>query len=114
MGTTENGIQFDRYYQAAQQLTAMKGAIATQLKATEKHPRYRGTLKGWTDPYLINADLNNIQIEITSGGTAGIKWTELSNDALTTIVKLVLQKDADAYLPAIETLTAAQKLETPK
>jgi hypothetical protein len=43
-----------------------------------------------------------------------IKWTELPNDALTNIVKLVLPKDADTYLPAIEVLTAAQKLEASK
>jgi hypothetical protein len=114
MGTTEKGKQFDAYYQAAQQLTAMTKAMGVQLKAATRHPRYRGVLKGWPDPDLMSADMNGLQIEIASGGTASIKWTELPNDALATIVKLVLLKDAETYLPAIDVLTAAQMVEVPK
>ncbi len=108
MGTTENGKQFDAYHNAANKLSDMVKAISANLKTASKHPRYRGVLKGWTDPDLLSADMSGIQIEIASGGTAGIKWSELPNEALLTIVKLVLVNEAEAYVPAIETLSSAQ------
>jgi hypothetical protein len=109
MGTTENGKQFDLYYEASKQLTAMVKAMGTQLSASTRHPRYRGILKGWTDPDLMSADMSGLQIEIASGGSAGLKWSELPNDALQNIVKLVLVNGAaDQYLPALSVLVTAQ------
>ena len=114
MGTTEKGKQFDTYYQAAQQLTAMTKALSIQLKAATTHPRYRGVLKGWSDPDILSADMVGLQLEVENGGTVAIKWTEIPNDALTTVVKIVLPKDAQIYQPAIDVLASAQTAETPK
>ena len=92
----------------------MVKALSVQLKGAVKHPRYRGVLKGWSDPDILSADMIGLQLEVENGGTVAIKWTEIPNDALSTVVKLVLQKDAQLYQPAIDVLASAQTVEAPK
>jgi len=103
MGETANGKLLDSYADAASKLKAMVTAISAQLQKDGKR-RFRGTLKGWIDPDLISGEATNLQIQIATGGSASIKWSEIPPDALQAIVRLVLAKDqADAALPALET-----------
>ncbi|HEX3131979.1 MAG TPA: FHA domain-containing serine/threonine-protein kinase, partial [Planctomycetota bacterium] len=104
MGATANGRQLDAYVDAAAKLKVMMAAVSTQLQSVSRYPRYRGTLKGWIDPDLVGADTSGVQIQIATGGTASIKWSEMPADALQAIVRLVLPKDqAEAAAPAIDT-----------
>jgi hypothetical protein len=108
MGETANGKLLDSYVDAAARLKTMVMAINTQLQKDGKR-RFRGTLKGWVDPDLLTGDATNLQIQIATGGTASMKWSEIPPDALQAIVRLVLAKDqADAALPALETWTATK------
>ena len=109
MGATTNGRLLDSYVDAATRLRTMVTNIGNQLRSVSRYPRYRGTLKGWVDPDLISADLSGLQVQIATGGTASIKWSEMTGEALQAIVRLVLPKDeAEAAIPAIETLTTAK------
>lgn len=108
MGETANGKLLDSYVDAASRLKTMVTAINTQLQKDGKR-RFRGTLKGWVDPDLLSGDAMTLQIQIATGGTASMKWSEIPPDALQAIVRLVLTKEqADAALPAIDTWTATK------
>jgi serine/threonine protein kinase len=109
LGNSESGKRLDNMLNASKQLTIFIADMRSQL-ATGRQPRYRGTLSGWTDPDLISADASGIQIEIASGGTAAIKWSELPSDALHTIAKLVLSKEQyEKSHSALDLIVAAQK-----
>jgi serine/threonine protein kinase len=109
MGTTENGKRLSGLADASKKLTLFISDMRNQLAAASRRPRYRGTLEGWTDPDLLNADSNGIQIEIASGGIVVIKWPELPSDALQTIAKLVLTKEQyEKYQSALDSIIAAQ------
>ncbi len=109
MGATANGRLLDSYVEAAGKLRTMVTNIGNQLRSVTRYPRFRGTLKGWVDPDLISADTSGIQIQIATGGTASIKWSEIPGDALQAIARLVLPKDeAEAAIPAIETWITAK------
>jgi hypothetical protein len=109
MGASANGRQLDLYLETATKLRTLVSSIRTQLQNAARFPRYRGVLKGWADPDLVSADQAGLQLQIASGGTATIKWSEIPGDALASIARLVLSKDeAEQLMPAIEALTAAK------
>lgn len=108
MGETANGKLLDSYVDAAAKLKTMVVAINAQLQKDGKR-RFRGTLKPWVDPDLISGDATNLQIQIATGGTASMKWSDIPPDALQVIVRLVLPKDqADAALLGIETWSSVK------
>lgn len=108
MGETANGKQLDTLVDAAARLKAMVGAINAQLQKDGKR-RFRGALKPWVDPDLLSGDATNLQVQIATGGTALMKWSDIPAESLQAIVRLVLPKDqAETYLPAIDTWNAAK------
>ena len=108
MGETTNGKLLDTYVDTAARLKAMVVAINAQLQRDGKR-RFRGTLKPWVDPDLISGDAINLQIQIATGGTALMKWSEIPADALQAITRLVLPKEqADTALAAIETWSSVK------
>jgi hypothetical protein len=103
MGETANGKLLDTYVDAAAKLKAMVAAISTTLQKDGKR-RFRGTLKPWDDPDLISADATNLHMLLATGGSASMKWSDISPETLQAIARLVLPKDqADAAATGIET-----------
>ncbi len=114
MGDTTNGKTLDSYVDAASKLKLMRASLSTQLEKDGKR-RYRGTLNRWSDPDLLAADDNGLQLQISGGGTTLIKWSELSADNLKAIAHLLLTKnDADAAEAAIRVLAAAKASDVGK
>ena len=105
MGASANGQSLDSYVDTGKRLTQMISAVQTQLKSSTRFPRYRGVLKVWTDPDLVSADDVGLQLQIASGGTVTLKWSEIPGDALMTLAKLVLGAEAEPYKAAIEVLS---------
>jgi serine/threonine protein kinase len=106
MGATANGRTLDSYAKATDDLKKMIASIATQLQKDGKR-RYRGTLKGWSDPDLSSADASSLQLLIPGGGTASITWSELPADSLKAIAQLLLTKgDAEDAVSAIDVWAA--------
>jgi serine/threonine protein kinase len=102
MGATANGRTLDSYVEAIDKLKSMLTSIGTQLQKDGKR-RYRGTLKGWTDPDLSSADANSLQLQVPGGGIASIAWSELPADSLKSIAQFLLTKDdAERALSAID------------
>jgi Protein kinase domain/Inner membrane component of T3SS, cytoplasmic domain len=114
MGETANGKLLDSYVDAAAKLKGMVTAINAQLQKDGKR-RFRGTLKPWVDPDLLSGDATNLQVQIATGGSASMKWSEIAPDALQAIARLVLPKDqADLALPAIEIWSSAKGADAGK
>ncbi|MBA3700487.1 MAG: protein kinase [Planctomycetes bacterium] len=108
MGETANGKLLDSYADAASRLKTMVATIGTQLQKDGKR-RYRGTLKPWVDPDLVSCDAINLHVQIATGGTASMKWSDIPADALQSIARLVLNKDqADAAIPGVETWSSTK------
>ncbi len=114
MGTTTNGQTLDSYVKASDNLKSMIASIGTQLQKDGKR-RYRGTLKGWSDPDLSSADASGLQLQVPGGGTASIAWSELPADSLKTIAQLLLAgADAEHAISAIEVWAKAKSSDSGK
>ena len=114
MGTTTNGQTLDAYVKATDNLKSMIASIGTQLQKDGKR-RYRGTLKGWSDPDLSSADASGLQLQVPGGGTASIAWSELPADSLKTIAQLLLAgADAEHAISAIEVWAKAKSSDSNK
>jgi hypothetical protein len=108
MGGTTQGKQLDTYLEAAAKLKEMVNAINAQLQRDGKR-RFRGSLKLWVDPDLVAGDANNLQLLVSTGGSASMKWFDVPPDALLAIARLVLPKDqADLAATAIDIWSQAK------
>lgn len=108
MGDTANGRTLDSYVDAAGKLKLLCVSLGTQLEKDGKR-RFRGTLNRWVDPDLLAADHNGLQLQISGGGTALIKWSELTTDSLKAIAQMLLAKnEVDPAVAAIDILAAAK------
>jgi hypothetical protein len=107
-GTAAN--DFDQYRDTEQRLVAMIGALAAKLKS-QRAIRFHGHLQALDDPDLIDATLDDgLELIMSSGGHANLKWQILSMDDLTNVLTQVLGKEGVAsFKPAIAGLTAAKK-----
>ncbi|GDY13557.1 hypothetical protein LBMAG53_24350 [Planctomycetota bacterium] len=89
-----------------QRLTELGAALAAKL--SEGSVRFTGKLGGWTDPDLMGASEQGLQVRAVGVPSAEVRWSQLKAEDLAAVGKLVLGKGFAPFAPSVVHLGQAQ------